>query len=218
MFTIRQAHLAALSQAVQKDFEDRMVAHLGEAFPGPYRALGEQQAREMIQHGIRQAAGYDIVVERDVCQYIDLMMIYGTDFDRDDRYPWAAAILTDPATADPSVKVRRLYAVKDFEDRMVVHLGKFFPKHCEALGETKVREAVHEGIRRAGGYGIVAERDVCKYIDLMFAFDRGFDKDSRYPWAARILTDPAQKDPTAKVNRLYDTALDHVRQAAGINN
>ena len=106
-------------------------------------------------------------------------------------------------------------AVKDFENRMVVHLHEFFPEQCKALGEKKTRKAIREGIERAGKYDIVTERDVCKFIDLMFAFGRKFDQDRKYPWARDILNDPAIDDPTTKAEGLYDAGLYHVRQAAG---
>jgi hypothetical protein len=110
-------------------------------------------------------------------------------------------------------------AVIDFENRMVVHLGRHFSEQCEALGEHGVREAIRFGIARSSHYGIVNERDVCKYIDLMFAFGREFDTDEDLPWASRILKD---KDPryhggTLKIERLYETALTQVHNAAGVD-
>jgi hypothetical protein len=108
-------------------------------------------------------------------------------------------------------------AAADFEDRMVIHLRKFFPQHCEALQEPGIRDAIRHAIRRAASYGIVTERDVCKYTDLVFAFDRDFDVDPRLPWAARVLHDPLVTDPTARINTLFDQALGHVRQAGGID-
>jgi hypothetical protein len=108
-------------------------------------------------------------------------------------------------------------AVKDFENRMVIHLNKFFPEQCEALGEPKTREAIQYGIKRAAIYEIETERDVCKYIDLMFAFGRDFDIDPGLPWAARILQDAKYKNPTTKVEDLHQTAVWHARQAGGIS-
>jgi hypothetical protein len=108
-------------------------------------------------------------------------------------------------------------AVKDFEDRMVVHLNEFFPEQCEALGEAKTREAIREGIDRAARYEIVAECDVCKYIDLMFAFGRNFDTDPKLPWAGEVLNAPAIDDPTARINVLYDAAREYLRRLARIS-
>lgn len=106
-------------------------------------------------------------------------------------------------------------AVQRFEDRMVTHLGKFFPEQCDALGEADTRAAIREGIQRAAQYDIISERDVCKFTDLMFAFGRRFDEDSKLPWARQVLADPAHPNATVKTNRLYDAALRHARQAAG---
>jgi hypothetical protein len=99
---------------------------------------------------------------------------------------------------------------------MVVHLNKFFPEHCAALKEAGTREAIRYSVTRAAHYQIVTERDVCKYTDLMFAFGRDFDQDPELPWAAAILNDENLKDPTGKINILYDEAMKHVRQAGGI--
>lgn len=106
--------------------------------------------------------------------------------------------------------------VKNFEDRMVVHLNKFFPEQCQALGEPKTREAIQYGIQQGASYGFVAERNVCKYIDLMFTFGRDFDKDAKLPWTTAVLDDESLKNPTVKMERLHNAAMEHLRQIAGI--
>jgi len=108
-------------------------------------------------------------------------------------------------------------AARSFEDRMVEHLTEFFPEQCEALGEPETREAIQHGINRAKTYGIISERDVCKYIDLMFTFGRDFDEDAELPWAGRILNDDEFVNASVKTDRLYDVAMRHVAQAAGID-
>ena len=54
--------------------------------------------------------------------------------------------------------------VKRFEDWMLAHLKKFFPKESEVAGESGLRETIQHGIKQAATYGITTERDVCKYI------------------------------------------------------
>jgi hypothetical protein len=92
-----------------------------------------------------------------------------------------------------------------FEKRMTAHVNQFFPDQCQALGAAAVHEWIAHGIEQAQRYGIVAERDVSKYIDIMFVFGRDFDAGSRYPWAAPILLARAV-DPTHKLNYLFETA------------
>ena len=105
-------------------------------------------------------------------------------------------------------------ALRDFERRMVLHLSQTFPAVCEPLGDAGVRESIQYGMQRAGSYGIAAERDVCKYIDLMFVFGRDFDKDPSLPWAAGILHDDDLGDASKRMEALSDAGLAHLHAAA----
>ncbi|MEP6538279.1 MAG: hypothetical protein ABJF23_23275 [Bryobacteraceae bacterium] len=93
-----------------------------------------------------------------------------------------------------------------FEDAMAEHLNRCFAAQCRQLGEKGVQDEIRYGIKQAAGYGISLERDVCKYIDLMFAFGRDFDRDLKLPWAAQILRDNSFDEATVKVERLFATA------------
>ena len=115
------------------------------------------------------------------------------------------------------MKVLDDHMVRKFEDLMVAHLNKYFPEHCKKLGEDGTRKSVRQAIERAGSYGIVFERDVCVYTDVMFEFGRNFDKNPRLPWASKILNDEVLEGlPTDKVGQLYDAAVENLEQARGI--
>lgn len=101
-------------------------------------------------------------------------------------------------------------ALRNFEDWMVVHLNKFFPNHCEALGDSGVREAIQYGTQQAESYDIVTERDVCKYIDLMFALGRDFDTDPDFAWAHEILHDETIEDGRERIDQLCRAAITHL--------
>ena len=98
-----------------------------------------------------------------------------------------------------------------FEAWMLAHLNNFFPRQCAALGGTKLRETIKEGIKRAAAYEIVAKSDVCKYIDLMVVFGRDFDSDKRFPWAAEILK--KRKNPSARIQALFEAAQKHLNNS-----
>lgn len=96
-----------------------------------------------------------------------------------------------------------------FEARMLAHVRKFFPQRCAMLRDAGTMEWIASGIDRAAKYGIKAEVDVCRYIDVMFIFGPEFDADSRFPWAARILN--ASPAPArARVSHLVKAAKKHV--------
>ncbi len=109
MLTLRKEQLAVFGPLGKKIFEDRMIAHLKKVFPEQSESLGEPKLRETIQYGTQHAAAYHIISERDVCKYIDLMILYGRDFDKDPNLPWAQSILQNQAIRNPSSKIERLY-------------------------------------------------------------------------------------------------------------
>jgi len=93
-----------------------------------------------------------------------------------------------------------------WEDTMVTHLETFFPERCAELGEKGVREAIALGQTRAAKYDIFSERDVCKYLNFMFALGFDFDTDPEYPWANQILTNAALIRSHVKMHLLEQAA------------
>jgi hypothetical protein len=109
VLTIRQEQIAAFSEALLRDFEHRMILHLQRFFPSRVQSLGDLGIRQTIQYGIKKAAVYGIVSERDVCNYVELMMDWGNDFDKDPNLPWAMDILNHKYVRDPAGKIGRLF-------------------------------------------------------------------------------------------------------------
>ncbi len=108
MLTIRQAQLAALGEMDVARFERWMLDHLAKFFPPQCAAAGELELRRTIRHGIDRAAAHGFRRKRDVCKYIDLMVVLGRDFDTSDQYPWARVILTE--LRNPDTKIQALQA------------------------------------------------------------------------------------------------------------
>ena len=94
---------------------------------------------------------------------------------------------------------------------MIDHVGRFFSRRCFELGDDAVREWVEHGVDRAAFYGLASERDVCKYIDVMFAFGRDVDRDPGCRWAAAILQDGSLRPARERADRLAEAALEHHR-------
>jgi len=109
MLTIRKEQIAVFGPLGKKAFEERMLAHIKKVFPEQSESLGEPKLRETIQYGTQRAAAHRIISERDVCKYIDLMVLYGRDFDKDLNLPWAQDILQNQSIRNPSSKIERLY-------------------------------------------------------------------------------------------------------------
>lgn len=125
MLTLRKEQVAVFGPVGKKAFEDRMIAHLKRVFPEQVESLGEPKLRETIQYGTQRAAAYRITSERDACKYIDLMVFYGRDFDKEPKLPWAQSILQNQAIRNPTAKIERLYkAAQKHENKGQVAPGK----------------------------------------------------------------------------------------------
>src|SRR5690242_5578687 len=107
MLKIRPEQLAAYSQAEVDRFTEWMMSHLKRFFPRECKALGDDRLKETIQFGIWRAASYGIGTKRDVCKYIDLVVILGRDFDKDEKLPWAGEILK--SQTQPRTKIETLH-------------------------------------------------------------------------------------------------------------
>jgi hypothetical protein len=97
-------------------------------------------------------------------------------------------------------------ALKDFEIRMVRRLKAEFPSRCAAYGDDGTKVLVQQGIQQASKYGIVAQPQVCAFIELMFKLSPTFDSEARFAWATQILNDDTLLDPGEKVERLRSEA------------
>jgi hypothetical protein len=129
---------------------------------------------------------------RIACQSVQRRLVYSYGVRR------RAAMLT---IRQAQFAVLSQLEVRKFEDWMLVHLKKFFPRQCAVAGDTRLREMVQHGIERAAGYGVTARRDVCKYVDLMIVFGRDFDTDSR---TAEMLAQ--RRNPGVKMQTLLRAA------------
>jgi hypothetical protein len=119
MLRIRKEQNDELAKVALKRFEDDMVAHVKEFFPRHYEILEEPTIREVIQYGVERGEDYGFTTERDVCLYINLMLLLGSNFDTDVQYPWAGEILNDETITDPVTRIDQLYdTATDYLDRV----------------------------------------------------------------------------------------------------
>jgi hypothetical protein len=107
---IRPEQMPPFERVVQQVYEHRLVAHLHEHFPDECDTLGDDGVRDSIRHAIGRATAHRIDNQHDVCQYLNLMYVFGRDFDVDPGLPWAGEVLTDDQV-DPAEKMDKLYAV-----------------------------------------------------------------------------------------------------------
>lgn len=108
-------------------------------------------------------------------------------------------------------------AIAAFETRMVEHLRTYFPWRARMWGPDTARNVVRCGMQKAQGYGLTTERDICLYLTLMAMLGGNFDIDPQLPWASAILTDTTTSEPTTRIDRLTDQAMEFLDRIVGKN-
>jgi hypothetical protein len=88
---------------------DSVIPHLQECFPEACEELGELETREVVRYGVDLAASYGIDREVCVCEFIDLMFLFGVEFDRDPDLLWASEILQDESIQEQGALLDHLW-------------------------------------------------------------------------------------------------------------
>ncbi len=110
MLRIRPAQVQAFERAALRRFEDEMVGHLAKFAPKHSEILGEEGVRKVIRLGFERADKYGLTNRGPMRSYIELMFMFGSDFDTDPQLPWAAQILGDQDEKDQMKRADRLFA------------------------------------------------------------------------------------------------------------
>ena len=108
-------------------------------------------------------------------------------------------------------------AMSAFELRMVEHLRTYFPWHYRTWGPETAHAVVRYGCQKAQSYGFTTERDICLYLTLIATLGGNFDTDRQLLWAQQILTDTSMREPTIRIDRLTDRAMEFLDQTVGKN-
>jgi hypothetical protein len=108
MLIIRKEQFAVFQKVASQSFESQMLSHIRKCFRKQMEELGEPRMREVIRYGIQRSASYRIRKQRDICMYIDMMIVFGRDFDRDPALPWASRVLEDKSLPGPTGKIIEL--------------------------------------------------------------------------------------------------------------
>jgi hypothetical protein len=118
MLQIRREQMDVFRAAARQSFEDEMVLHLSEFSPSLAKTLRVEQLHDVVRLGMERAAGYGFDHRGPVRLFLESMLLFGSYFDTDPQYPWAAEILTDAGTPQ-TVRARQLYLrVMDYQERV----------------------------------------------------------------------------------------------------
>ena len=136
MLVIRKEQIDVLSQGMLSSFEDEMVAHLAEFSPPLFKVIKEEQMREAIRFGFKKADKYGLTLRGPIRLYLEMMLLFGSHFDTDPQYPWAAEILHDKHSVSQMQRADWLYEkIVDFQEKVSGQYGEHSRSAMEKLSD-----------------------------------------------------------------------------------
>ncbi|WP_148314651.1 hypothetical protein [Sorangium cellulosum] len=112
--------MLAFEELALRGFEDETVEHLKDFASRHSKVIGEAGVRQVIRLGISRAKGYGFTNCGPVRFYIEMMFLFGSDFDTDPLLPWAAQELGTAAYSEQLARAMGLYhALNVYIDRVI---------------------------------------------------------------------------------------------------
>lgn len=117
MLTIREEQMKAFENVALGRFEDEMVIHSKKFTPQLCKVLGDDQLRAALRQAMERADTYGFTNRGPIRLYIELMFLYGSDFDTDPQYPGLAEVLNAPG--DQMFKAEQIYeGILDYQKKV----------------------------------------------------------------------------------------------------
>ena len=108
--------MKAFEGAAVEEFEHQMVRHVAGFAPKHAEVLGETVVRAVVHDGINRAAGYGFTNRGPVRFYIELMFMFGSDFETDPQLRWTAELKNVNALGQAACADRLYERVRAFSD------------------------------------------------------------------------------------------------------
>jgi hypothetical protein len=110
MFVMTEHQRAAFRARGFADLREALLAHVIECFPARCAALGAEALAAHVEDGMRRAEAHGLALERDISAYVELMMVFGPDFEHDARFSWARPLADAGGSPDPSARIQATFA------------------------------------------------------------------------------------------------------------
>ncbi len=180
---IRKTQIEALEEASVNNFVGEMARHCEEFSPHLTKTLNNEQLNEAVRHGIEKAEEYGFTQRGPVRFFIDLMIVFGSDFDTDPQYPWIAEILNPGSDASGNAKDNQAKdekSAEQFETPVVQQTSEDEPSQMER--SEMLFEKTSEYLKKIDGeknkYTLEALQELSDRLEQGLTFNKeNFDAD-----------------------------------------
>jgi len=121
MLRITQEQRRFFQSSAWEVFVAEMAKHMWTFAPDHCRVIGESQVRHVVSLGLERAKACGFTYRGPLRFYLELMFMFGTEFDSDPQFPaWARDLLRVRTVDDQMYRADRLFrGLSDFHDRAV---------------------------------------------------------------------------------------------------
>jgi len=76
---------------------------------------------------------------------------------------------------------------EQFVRKALAQIREVFPDAAQKQGEPQLRALIESGIDKAAGFGVLSEREVLLFVDLMMELGSKFAEEPKYKWIGATL-------------------------------
>ena len=102
--------------------------------------------------------------------------------------------------------------VRSFHQKLLRHVREYFREETEDRGNGELLDHIRKTLERAGTYGLRAERDLFKYINISMIYGPDFDQKEETAWMREYLNDDDVPDPSQRLHRLHEAVIHRLRR------
>jgi len=103
---------------------------------------------------------------------------------------------------DEQMSVLAASSLQGFTQRARIHLRRTFPEQLQHTSNAGLELEITGAVAAAGRFGIVSERDCCRYLHVCVIAGWHFPEDPGSAWMVETLSDHAVTDPSMRLDLL----------------
>lgn len=139
MLVVRKEQMQVFEEYSQKAFEREMAEHVKEIFPKHSAAIGDDNLTKVVELGIARAEKYGLTQRGPVRFYIEMMCIFGCDFDTDKQLQWAGTVLTNENIVDQMERADTLFdKMVEYDEAVTGPDKEYYRKALERLNKVSL--------------------------------------------------------------------------------
>jgi len=109
MLVIRKKQIEALAAAATGGFETELVYHIKTFAPRHSEVVGVEAIRKTVRRGMERARAYGFTNRGPSRFFVELMVMFGSQFDTDPLLPWAEGVLNNESIKDQMERADMLH-------------------------------------------------------------------------------------------------------------